>query len=118
MKDALELGARSERAAIQSVTRRTFLQRGSLGLGAAALGLLEGRLAPAATMVDNPLAARLPHFAPRAKRVIYLHMAGSPSQHELFDYKPALHRLDGKDCPDSLLKGKKESEEGGWVGYR
>ncbi|MEL6926001.1 MAG: DUF1501 domain-containing protein, partial [Bacteroidota bacterium] len=48
-----------------------------------------------------------PHFAPKAKRVIYLHMAGGPSQLELFDYKPALEKLHGKECPPSLLEGKR-----------
>ena len=46
------------------------------------------------------------HFAPRAKRVIFLHMAGAPSQLELFDYKPGLARLDGQPCPPSLMEGK------------
>src|SRR5690606_29792763 len=55
----------------------------------------------------NPMAARPPHFFGKAKRVIYLHMAGAPSQLELFDYKPELAKLDGKDCPPSLLEGKK-----------
>ena len=48
----------------------------------------------------------MPHFAPKAKRVIYLHMAGSPSQLELFDYKPELVKLDGKECPKEFLAGK------------
>ncbi len=52
----------------------------------------------------NPLPA---HFLPKAKRVIYLHMAGAPSQLELFDYKPELQKLHGLDCPPSLLEGKK-----------
>jgi hypothetical protein len=46
-------------------------------------------------------------FAPRAKRVIYLHMSGSPPQHDLFDYKPLLAELNGKPCPDSFLKGER-----------
>jgi len=53
------------------------------------------------------LAAKMPHFAPTAKRIIYLHMAGAPSQLELFDYKPELGKLDGKEWPPSLLEGKK-----------
>ena len=57
--------------------------------------------------MTNPLALRAPHFAPKAKRVIFLHMAGAPSQLELFDYKPTLARLDGERCPDSLLEGKR-----------
>jgi hypothetical protein len=55
----------------------------------------------------NPLATRFPTFAPKAKSVIYLHMAGAPSQLELFDFKPDLIKLDGQACPQSLLEGKK-----------
>lgn len=55
----------------------------------------------------NPMASKFPHFAGKAKRVIYLHMAGSPSQLELFDYKPELAKLHNLDCPPSLLEGKK-----------
>ena len=54
----------------------------------------------------QPLRAAMPPFPAKAKRVIYLHMAGSPSQLELFDYKPELNRLDGRDCPQSFLAGK------------
>lgn len=55
----------------------------------------------------NPLAPLPPHFAPKAKRVIYLHMAGAPSQLELFDYKPELQKLHNQPCPESFLEGKK-----------
>src|SRR5205807_8011637 len=55
----------------------------------------------------SPLAALPPQFAPRAKRVIYLHMAGAPSQLELFEHKPELTKLDGQDCPMSFLTGKR-----------
>lgn len=48
---------------------------------------------------------RIPHFLPKAKRVIFLRMAGLPSQLELFDYKPDLMKLDGKDCPASFIEG-------------
>jgi len=54
----------------------------------------------------NPLAPLPPPFAPKAKSIIYLHMAGAPSQLELFDYKPELVKYDGKACPQSLLDGK------------
>ncbi len=53
---------------------------------------------------DNPMAVRPPHFAPKAKRVIYLHMSGGPPQQELFDYKPKLVKHNMQPCPDSLLK--------------
>src|SRR6476659_8217577 len=55
----------------------------------------------------HPLAPKLPMFPGKAKSVIYLHMAVAPSQLELFDYKPDLMKLDGQDCPPSLLEGKR-----------
>ena len=94
----------------QNVTRRTFLKRSGLGLGAMALDtLLAGGLFAGETGAGkaNPLAPRLPHFAPRAKRVIYLHMVGAPSQLDLFDSKPALQKYDGKPCPDEFIRGKR-----------
>ncbi len=100
---------------LRHVTRRHFLRTCTTGLGAMALASLSGCVpkaeAPARHALrrdmTNPLALRAPHFAPRAKRVIFLHMAGAPSQLELFDYKPTLARLDGERCPDSLLEGKR-----------
>ena len=56
---------------------------------------------------SHPLLPRSPHFPAKAKSVIYLHMAGAPSQLELFDYKPELVKLNGEDCPASLLEGKR-----------
>lgn len=101
----------------KEMTRRSFLQVGGLSLGAMALSSLSAcgntNSAPLnmamANEVDlaNPLKVRKSHFSPRAKRVIFLHMAGAPSQLELFEYKPALHKLDGLDCPPSLLEGKR-----------
>lgn len=84
-------------------TRRHFLGAGSLGLGAAAVSLLGGH----AVAADNPLSPKKPHFAPKAKRVIYLHMSGSPPHLDLFDYKPELVKRDGQDVPDSYLKGRR-----------
>ncbi len=100
-----------EYARLQHLTRRHFLSKCTTGLGAMWLSTLTGRVWGASggdPLKDpaNPLAATFPHFAPRAKRVIYLHMAGAPSQHELFDYKPELEKLDGKDCPKEFLEGK------------
>ena len=89
-------------------TRRHFLKDSALGLGAIALSSLLGRNAFAApAAATNPLAARLPHFAPKAKRIIYLHLTGSPPKLDLFDYKPELVKRDGQDCPDDFIKGKK-----------
>ena len=92
-------------------SRRNFLRRGALGLGGLALGGLmgcgtESQPASAATAAERAMETAL-HYAPRAKRVIYLHMAGAPSQLELFDHKPELRKLDGQPCPPSLLAGKR-----------
>ena len=89
-------------------TRRHFLKESAVGLGAIALSSLLGRNAMGAPLAaTNPLTARLPHFAPKAKRVIYLHLTGSPPNLDLFDYKPELVKRDGQDCPDDFLKGRK-----------
>jgi hypothetical protein len=91
-------------------TRRYFLQSGPLALGAIAMGHLFGGNAGAAADqrgIENPLAPRAPQFPVKAKRVIYLHMAGAPSQLELFDYKPELQKYDGEACPAHLLEGKR-----------
>lgn len=91
----------------QSISRRTFLNTGGLGLGSIALaGLLHRENLQAAPASENPLAAKQPHFAPRAKRVIYLHMIGAPSQLDLFDEKPELAKYDGKPCPPEVTKGR------------
>ena len=92
-----------------NVTRRTFLRRSGLGLGAVALGslLTESLFAAGTAKNAGVLAARPTHFAPRAKRVIYLHMVGAPSQLDLFDHKPELLKYDGKPCPDDFIKGKR-----------
>jgi hypothetical protein len=93
-------------------TRRHFLRDCTTGLGAMFLGSLGGKLFGAQKLdfsrdAASPLAALPPQFAAKARRVIYLHMAGAPSQLELFDYKPDLQKLDGKDCPESFLEGKR-----------
>jgi hypothetical protein len=91
--------------------RRAFLRSSGLGLGAAALGtLLNGGRALADP--GRPQ-ARAPHFAPRAKHVIYLHMIGAPSQLDLFDRKPDLVKQDGQPCPERLLAGKQFAFIGG-----
>ena len=77
-------------------TRRAFLRDGSVGFGSLALAGLARGFGLAS---ENPLAARSPHFAPRAKRVIFLFMHGGPSQIDTFDYKPLLERDDGKPLP-------------------
>ena len=90
-------------------TRRQFLGHGSLGLGAAALASLSGAAqgANAPRSPADPLSPKPPHFAPKAKRVIYLHMSGSPPHLDLFDYKPELKKHTDEDCPESVLKGRR-----------
>jgi hypothetical protein len=92
------------------IHRRHFFQRAGLGIGALALGSL---LREASAESVNPLTPKQPHFAPKAKRVIYLHMIGAPSQLDLFDPKPELVKRDGEKCPESLLAGKRFAFIGG-----
>ena len=88
------------------VTRRYFFKQGALGLGTAALASL---------LPNQPLAAAnsmgglpdLPHFAPKAKRAIYLFMAGAPSQIDMFDYKPKMNDWFDKDLPESVRQGQR-----------
>jgi hypothetical protein len=87
----------------QQITRRWFFKECSLGLGAVALSSLLGETAGAET--TNPLSPKLANLAPKAKRVIYLFMAGAPSHLELFDNKPELAKWNGKLPPAELLKG-------------
>lgn len=88
----------------RTITRRHFLGSCGAGIGAAALHGLLGGAAQAQAVGPEAMAPRSPHFHPRAKRVIYLHMAGAPPQQDLFDFKPKLKELDGKPCPPELLE--------------
>ena len=89
----------------KEVSRRWFLQQCSVGLGAIAFGQLLAERGYADTTRVDPLAPKQPQFAPKAKRVIFLFMAGAPSHLELFDYKPQLAKFDGTLPPPELLKG-------------
>src|SRR5688572_1187066 len=98
---------------IQAETRRHSLKESAMGLGALAIGTLFGSCGRSSTSVPpivfdpaRPLLPKPPHFQGKAKSVIFLHMAGAPSQLELFDYKPELMKMDGIDCPPSFLEGK------------
>src|SRR5437867_602777 len=91
-------------------TRRHFFHDCAIGLGSLALAslLTDNKLfAAEEARLANPLAPKKPHFPAKAKSVIYLFMAGGPSQLELFDYKPKLLELNGKPIPDSYLKNKR-----------
>ena len=95
---------------LQAVTRRHFFSQCGMGIGSVALAsmLSDGKLGAAdAIMTENPLEPKQPHFKPRAKNVIFMFMAGGPSQLELFDYKPALVKLNGEPIPESFIKGKR-----------
>lgn len=88
----------------REITRRWFLQQCGVGLGAIALGTLFCESGMAATAPHNPLAPKPPQFTPKARRVIFLFMAGAPSHLELFDYKPQLAKFDGTLPPAELIK--------------
>ncbi len=96
---------------LQHTTRRQFLRDCTTGLGG--MWLASHGLANAAGSLkishdpSSPLSPQPPSFAPKAKRVIYLHMVGAPSQLELFDYKPILKKYDGKECPKEYLEGQR-----------
>jgi hypothetical protein len=89
------------------MTRRHLFKRGALGLGAAALA----SLMPEPMLADEPQATGglrgLPHFAPKAKRAIYLFMNGGPAQMDLFDYKPRMEEYFDRDLPNSVRRGQR-----------
>lgn len=90
-----------------NMNRRRFLTGLGMGIGGAALGslLVPDLLNPQA--VEDAIVAGLPHFAPKAKRIIYLFQNGAPSQLDLFDYKPKLQQMHGLDLPESVRKGQR-----------
>ncbi len=95
------------------LSRRNFLKRTSLGLGALAAGNLLGNnafvphVAPAPAPGTNGDVPGIPHFPPRVKRVVYLFQSGGPSQLDLYDYKPELERYHGTNVPDSIIGGQR-----------
>ncbi|MEZ5364462.1 MAG: DUF1501 domain-containing protein [Bryobacterales bacterium] len=91
------------------ITRRSFFGRTATGIGAAALSQMLGRdlQAKQGGAAEFGGLPGLPHFAPKAKRVIYLFMSGGPSQMETFDYKPRLMDFAGKDLPESIRGGQR-----------
>lgn len=114
MKDLNKLFSELQQQKLQAVTRRHFLKDCVAGVGSIALGSFLascGGNTNTGGAFDlnalNPLIPKSPHFPGKAKSVIYLHMAGAPSQLELFDYKPVLQTLHNQPCPESLLAGKK-----------
>lgn len=91
------------------LNRRDFLGRFAMGLGGAALAGIVNREARASSSDVNPFKGTLPapHLVPKANRIIYLFMSGGPSQLDLFDYKPLLNEMNGKDLPASVRMGQR-----------
>src|SRR5687767_169389 len=89
----------------QGITRRWFFRDCGVGLASMALGQLLADNLNAAPSTTDPLDPKAPHFPPKAKRVIFLFMAGAPSHVDLFDHKPELAKWNGKLPPAELLKG-------------
>jgi len=90
--------------------RRQFLTKTSLGLGALALGSIFGtEKAFSSPITPGPMSGLegLPHFAPKAKRIVYLFQSGGPSQFETFDYKPRLNEMFGTELPESVRGGQR-----------
>src|SRR5208283_187938 len=96
---------------LHAMTRRHFFSKSAWGIGGLALASLLDEKLFAAQKPDllnfNPLAPKPPHFAPKAKRVIYMFMEGAPSQLDLFDYKPKLVQLNMQPCPEEMIKGER-----------
>jgi Protein of unknown function (DUF1501) len=92
-----------EQRRLLETTRRHFFGQAGFGIGAAALtSLLDPNL-----FADTAMSPKKPHFPAKCKNVIYLFMAGGPSQLDLFDYKAALTKFDGQPCPEDLIKGER-----------
>src|SRR5687768_10357356 len=113
LRIAMDLRPEIAAEARKLVARRWFFRECGVGLGTIALASLLGArrgfgedvVAKATTPTPkNPLAPRLAHYAPRAKRVIYIFMAGAPSHLDLYDYKPELEKRNGQLPPAGLLK--------------
>ncbi|MCU1236827.1 MAG: hypothetical protein JWP63_4794, partial [Candidatus Solibacter sp.] len=86
---------------MDEITRRHFFSRTSTGIGIAALGSLFAREGLAEALPG------FPNFPPTAKRVVFLHQSGGPSQMDLFDYKPTLEKFAGSELPDSIRQGQR-----------
>src|ERR1700761_1858054 len=99
-----------EDGALMAETRRQFFGRGAKGLGSLALFSLLAEDSRASIHAPDKAEGGLPglpHFAPKAKRAIYLHMLGAPPQLETFDYKPGLQNMFDKDLPESIRNGQR-----------
>lgn len=103
----MSMTAHCDNDLLRRITRRHLFENCGVGLGAMALGTLLGAAKSNATAAINPMAVRTPHRAPKAKAVIFLFMAGGPSQLDLFTDKPTLRKHHGQLPPPSYLEGKR-----------
>ncbi len=92
---------------LKHITRRHFFRDAGFGIGGLALADLFGGAQAAADSATAPASRLGPHFAPKAKNIVFLFMAGGPSTIDLFDDKPKLKQLNGQPCPESLLRGQR-----------
>ena len=106
----MDRATQQKQALLREITRRTFFQQVGYGIGGLALSsiLSESLFASGAqtALRTDSMAPKTPHFKAKAKNVIFLFMAGAPSQVDLLDYKPILNKFDGQPCPAELLKGE------------
>src|SRR5438093_9640344 len=99
---------RSEDETLKLITRRHFFAQNGMGIGAMALcSLLHENICALAADDGNPMRPRAPHFLPKAKKIIFLFMAGAPSQLDLYDYKPKLKELNEKNIPEEMIQGER-----------
>src|SRR5215813_441470 len=100
----------NEEQRLKAITRRHFFRQTGGGIGTIALAALLNEKLFGATpdsAAANPLSLKPPHFVPKAKSIIYLFMAGAPTQLDLFDSKPMLNKFDGKPIPEDIVKGER-----------
>ncbi len=93
--------------ALREMTRRHFFRQAGFGIGSIALSALLERELRAQEASLNPMAPKRPHFAPRAKNIIYLFMMGAPSQLDLFDEKQKLRQYNDQPVPEEVIKGER-----------
>jgi hypothetical protein len=106
----MTIGRMMDPSILRAITRRHFFRQSGFGIGGLALSALidESLFAQQTSPAASPLLARPPHFAPKAKNIIYLFMAGAPTQLDLFDNKPALQKYDGQEIPAEFIpKGER-----------
>jgi len=102
-----QIMSRSDHAQCGRIHRRSFLADCGMGMSGLAIGAMLARDGVVRAGAADAALDGMPHFAPKAKSVIFLHFAGSPPHLDLFDYKPELVKRDGQPCPAEMIKGKR-----------